>query len=494
MAENNSLKDIIKFRMDKISKLSNKGIEVYPHNYKYTHKNIDILNKGSKVIDEIVNVAGRIISLRSMGKSIFLHIQDDTAKIQVYLNSKNIYEELDQFVSHNLDLGDIIGIEGEIFLTKTNELTIRSRKITMLAKNIRPLPNLKQKDGEVFNAFTDKESRYRYRHLDLITNPSRKIIFKHRSDIIYHLRSYLNMNEFIEVETPILQPLYGGATARPFKTFHNSLDRELFLRIADELYLKRLIIGGYEKVFEIAKNFRNEGIDKSHNPEFTMCEFYQAYSDVYDMLILTEDIIKHIAKKMNIKSIEFNSHKVNLTKKFNKISFIEELNKILGVDFLKLNKDELIRSANKKNIAVDSSLSYGKIVDKLFGELVESKLIQPTFVLDYPKIISPLAKKKRDCNDEVVERFELFIGGIEFANSFTELNDPVEQRLRLQEIIKSSDKLDEEIQAVDDEFIHAMEAGMPPLGGVGIGVDRLVMLFTGQNSIKDVILFPILRS
>ena len=499
MSENTSLKEIIKFRMDKIKALQNKGVELYPHKYEFSHKNIDIHNGQAKFLSEdsnpsTVSLAGRIVSLRNMGKSAFLHIQDDSGKIQVYLSNNNIDNDLEKLVCDNLDLGDIIGCAGEVFLTKTKELSIRAKSITLLAKNIRPLPNLKEKDGESFNAFSDKESRYRYRHLDLIANPGNKDVFIKRSKVINSLRSFLNSNDYLEVETPVLQPLYGGATARPFKTFHNALDRELFLRIADELYLKRLIIGGYDKVFEIAKDFRNEGVDRSHNPEFTMCEFYQAYSDVYDMMDMTEKLIKYIACSMDIDKITFNSHSINFKEDFEKVSFVDELNKALNTDFLNLNKKELIKVAEENDIFLDENLSYGKVVDKLFGELVEPKLLNPTFVLDYPKLISPLAKKKRNTEADVVERFELFIGGMEFANSFSELNDPVEQRARLEEIIKSTSKIDKEIQVIDEEFISAMESGMPPMGGVGLGVDRLVMLFTAQVSIRDVILFPVLRS
>ena len=494
MSENKSLKDIMKFRLDKMNTLKEKGIDLYPHKYDRSHKNVELHDKMDELMGKTISIAGRIVSLRNMGKSSFLNIQDDSSKIQIYLNNNNINNEPDKLVSSNLDLGDIVGCSGELFFTKTNELTVRANTITLLAKNIRPLPNLKEKDGEAFNAFTDKESRYRYRHLDLIANPERKNIFKKRGEIINHLRSYLILNDYLEVETPVLQPLYGGATARPFKKFHNSLDRELFLRIADELYLKRLIVGGYEKVFEIAKDFRNEGVDKSHNPEFTMCEFYESYSDVYDMMELTEKLIKYIAEKMNIVEVSFNSHMINLNNDFTRVSFISELNNALGVDFLNLNKIQLLKVAKKKNVAIDDNMSHGKIIDKLFGELVEPKLINPTFVLDYPKLISPLAKRKRDSDIDVVERFELFIGGMEFANSFSELNDPMEQRTRLEEIIESTSKIDEEIQVIDEDFIAAMEAGMPPMGGVGIGVDRLVMLLAEQSSIRDVILFPVLRS
>ena len=499
MSENTSLKEIMKFRMDKVKTLKEEGLDLYPHKYEFSHKNIDICNNreyflSDKSNTEIVSLAGRVVSLRTMGKSTFLHMQDESGKIQVYLNRNNISDDLERMVCQNLDLGDIIGCRGEVFLTKTEELTIRAQNITLLAKNIRPLPNLKEKDGEAFNAFSDKESRYRYRHLDLIANPASKDIFRKRSNIINYLRSFLNSNDYLEVETPILQPLYGGATARPFKTFHNTLDRDLFLRIADELYLKRLIIGGYDKVFEIAKDFRNEGVDRSHNPEFTMCEFYQAYSDVYDMMDMTEKLIKYIAQKMNIDKLIFNSHEVDFKNEFKQVSFIKELSKALGSDFLDLNKKDLTKLATNIGVSVDESLSYGKIIDKLFGELVEPNLLDPTFVLDYPKLISPLAKKKRGASVDVVERFELFIGGMEFANSFSELNDPLEQRSRLEEIIKSTSKIDEEIQVIDEDFIAAMESGMPPTGGVGIGVDRLVMLFTEQQSIRDVILFPILRS
>ena len=489
-----SLKQIIDYRIKKINELRNNGIEPFPYKFKKDYNISTVLQSEDNLKDKAITIAGRIISLRSMGKACFMNIQDETEKMQLYIKNELIGLDNYDNIVKNLDIGDIIGIEGVLFRTKTNQLSLKVSSVSLLSKSIRPLPNIKEKDDHMFFAFDDKENRYRYRYLDLIVNPKNKALFKTRSDIIYKIREILNKKDFIEVETPILQNIHGGASAKPFITHHNTLGHDFYLRIAEELYLKRLLIGGFEKIYEIGKNFRNEGIDRTHNPEFTMLELYESYSDVYDMMELTESLIKYIAEKMNIEEVLFNSHTINLQIEFKKISFIDELNKALSGKFLDLNKKEVIDLARKSGVVLDSDLSYGKIIDKLFSELVEPNLILPTFVLDYPKLISPLAKQKRDTDLEIVERFELFIGGMEFANSFSELNDPVEQRSRLQAIIDSTSKVDKEIQVVDEDFIAAMEVGMPPVGGVGIGVDRLVMLLTGQSSIRDVILFPVLRS
>ena len=392
-----------------------------------------------------------------------------------------------------MDLGDIIGCSGELFITKTGELTIKADDVIILSKNIRPLPNLKEKEGETFNAFEDKESRYRHRQLDLIANPAVKKIFKKRARIISSLRKFLDDHSFLEVETPVLQSIYGGASARPFTTHHNTLDQSFYLRIADELYLKRLIIGGFNKVYELAKNFRNEGMDSNHNPEYTSLEYYQAYSDMFEMMTLTESLIQFVALETGEVKFEFNANKIDLTKPFQKQTMFNLLKEYAQEDLSEMDGKELVKFAKSKSLDLENDMNYGQVLDKIFGEIVEPNLIDPIFVTDYPKAISPLAKEDRDGNPNIVERFELFISGMEFANAFSELNDPIEQRNRLESQAHLRELGDEEAQVVDENFLQAMEVGMPPTGGVGIGVDRLVMLLTQQKSIKDVILFPAMR-
>ena len=488
-----SLQQIINHRLDKLEKIRNAGHIAYAYEYNKIDDIEDINNEKNNNIGDKVNTAGRIISQRKMGKASFIHIQDESSKIQIYLKNdllpKGIYDE----IVRNLDLGDIVGCSGQLFLTKTEELSIKADDLTILSKNLRPLPNLKEKEGVSFNSFGDKELRYRHRHLDLIANHDVKAIFIKRAQIIKSIRNYLDEKGYLEVETPVLQPIYGGASARPFTTFHNSLDQSLFLRIADELYLKRLIIGGFEKVYEIAKNFRNEGMDRNHNPEFTSLEFYEAYSDVYSMMIFTEELIKHTAMVVDSLIFTYDEHKINLNSEFQKKSMFELFEQYLNEDIKVMNVEGLRKIAKKKNIEIDNTMNYGQLLDKIFGEIIEPNLIHPTFVYDYPAAISPLAKKKRDGDESLVERFELFICGMEFANSFSEQNDPIEQKKRLLEQSMLRDGGDDEAQILDDDFIETMEAGMPPTGGVGIGIDRLVMLLTQKHSIKDVILFPALR-
>ncbi len=485
-----SLQQIINHRLEKLEKIRNAGHIVYAYEY---NKVDDVKDINDKKIGEKINTAGRIVSQRKMGKASFIHIQDESSKIQIYLKNDLLADGIYDEVVRNLDLGDIVGCSGELFLTKTDELSIKADKLTILSKNLRPLPNLKEKEGVSFNSYDDKELRYRHRHLDLIANHDVKNIFKKRAQIIKSIRNYLDDKGYLEVETPALQPVYGGASARPFTTFHNSLDQSFFLRIADELYLKRLIIGGFEKVYEIAKNFRNEGMDRNHNPEFTSLEFYEAYSDVYTMMDFTEKLIKHTAMKVDSLKFTYDGHEINLNSKFEKKSMLELFKHYFNVDIKALDIKGLQEIAKKQNIDIDDTLNYGQLLDKIFGEIIEPDLIQPTFVYDYPAAISPLAKKKRDDCDALVERFELFICGMEFANSFSEQNDPIEQKERLLEQSALKDKGDDEAQILDDDFIEAMEAGMPPTGGVGVGIDRLVMLLTQKHSIKDVILFPALR-
>tara|TARA_B110000438_G_scaffold122760_1_gene119825 strand:+ start:45 stop:1535 length:1491 start_codon:yes stop_codon:yes gene_type:complete len=492
-SENNSLNQVIKHRLEKLNKIKDAGINPFPYSYTSTHKIVNILAEQENLLNSHVSISGRIVSFRKMGKASFIHIQEESSKLQVYAKSDILPDTIYDNIVRNLDLGDIVGISGDLFITKMGELTVKTTGLELLSKNIRPLPNLKEKDGEAFNAFEDKELRYRHRHLDLIANPEVMDVFKLRAKIISTIRSELDAQDYIEVETPVLQNIYGGASARPFTTFHNTLEQKLYLRIADELYLKRLIIGGFTKVYEIAKNFRNEGMDRNHNPEFTALEFYQAYADVYVMMDLTEAIIHNVAKEISKKEVEFSGHKIDISQTFIRKSMFSLLNEATDEAVDKMDSQALFALAKTKNISVEKNMNYGQLLDCIFGALIEPKLVQPTFVTDYPKAISPLAKVSRDGNPEIVERFELFIGGMEFANSFTELNDPIEQRNRLEAQSRLRDLGDDEAQVVDEEFLMAMETGMPPTGGVGIGVDRLVMLLTEQDSIKDVLLFPAMR-
>ena len=490
--KNKSINQIIDFRKEKLNKLKELGINPYPHKFSPSHKSIEIIDGFNNLENKVVCIAGRIMALRKMGKASFIHVMDDKGRIQIFIKKDNVGENI--YDAFNLmDIGDFIGISGVVFKTKVGEISISAEKFDVLSKSIRPLPIVKEKEGEVYDAFTDKELRYRNRHLDLIVNAETRSTFIKRTQIINEIRTTLNAKQFLEVETPVLQSIYGGANARPFTTHHNALDQKLFLRIADELYLKRLIIGGFEKVYEMSKDFRNEGMDKNHNPEFTMLEFYWAYADYEDCMELVEEIIRNAAKCIGNLKINWGKLKIDLSKKFEKKSFYALLEKATGVDLEKMDKSEMLTVCKDNNIDIEDNCNVGQMLDGLMSTLVEPNLIAPTFVIDYPKSISPLAKLKRDGSDNIVERFELFIGGAEFANSFSELNDPIDQRSRLEEQSKLRDQGDEEAQPIDEEFIRAMEIGMPPTGGVGIGIDRLIMLLTNNHWIRDVILFPTMR-
>lgn len=490
--EHSSLKQIIDFRLEKLQKIKDSGVNPYPYSYSVSHKSEEILKDEKKLDGKTVTIAGRIMSLRKMGKASFCHVQDDAGRIQIYVRRDDIGVEAYQNFKL-LDIGDFIGVEGYVFKTKMGETSIHASIVTILSKSIRPIPIVKEKEGEEFDSFADKEQRYRNRHLDLAVNHEVKETFVKRAKIISSIREFLDNNGYIEVETPILQPLYGGANARPFLTHHNTLDRELYLRIADELYLKRLIIGGIEKVYELSKNFRNEGIDRNHNPEFTMLEFYQAYVDYEYLMDFVEELIRSAANKIGDEKVIWGDLKIDLSTKFARRPIFELLTEAIGIDVSELNEKELIKICEKFKIDTPDKINYGQIIDLLMSKLVEPKLIQPTFVIDYPKAISPLAKKHRGGNPELVERFELFIGGMEFANAFSELNDPIDQRERFESQAKLGKAGDEEAHPVDENFLQAVESGMPPTGGVGIGIDRLVMLLTNNRWIKDVILFPTLR-
>ena len=489
-----NLKQIIDFRIQKLNNIIESKINPYPSNYNRTHKINYVVNNENTLLDKEISIAGRIVSLRNMGKVSFINIQDDGSKIQLFIKKDNLIENLYNDLVKKIDIGDIVGCKGELFYTKTNELSLRANDFTMLAKSIRPLPNLKEKDGKVFFSFDDTELRYRKRYLDIIANQHVKDVFVKRAKIINAVRSYLNNDGYIEVETPILQPLYGGANAKPFKTYHNSLNQDFYLRIADELYLKRLIIGGFEKVYEISKNFRNEGIDKNHNPEFTMLEFYSSFSDVERMMDFTENMLKNVVSTISSdKIVEFKGQKICFNESFSKVDYFKIIKKESGINIENVKLSELKNFLTKNKIEITKSSNKFNLLDKIFSIYVEPKLIQPTFVYNYPIELSPLAKKKKN-SPNIVDRFELFIGGMEIANAFSELNDPIDQRNRLKEQSNLRDLGDDEAQTLDEDFIEAMEYGMPPTGGVGLGIDRLCMILSSQDSIKDVILFPTLKS
>ena len=491
--EKQSLKEIINFRLQKVKKLRESGIDPYPHNFKPSNYSNELKNEFKSYENKDVVIAGRIMALRKMGKASFFHLEDAGGRIQVYIKKDDVGEsQYDIFKL--LDIGDFAGVNGFVFKTKTKEISVHAKSITVLAKSTRPLPIVKEKNGETFDSFDDKEQRYRNRHLDLIVNPEVKEVFKKRALITSALRSYLDNEDFLEVETPVLQPLYGGANARPFKTHHNSLDQTFYLRIADELYLKRLIIGGCDRVYELSKDFRNEGMDRNHNPEFTMLEWYEAYSDYKDQMNRVEDVIRFAAESIGKIKIDWGDIKIDLSKKFDRKPFLELLKDATGKDLLDADEKKLRLVCKENKIEISNKENYGQLLDELMRKLVEPNLIHPVFVIDHPKEISPLAKSHRSGENKLVERFELFIGGAEFANSFSELNDPLDQRVRLENQVKLREEGDEEAQPIDDNFIEAMECGMPPTGGVGLGVDRLVMLLTDNRSIRDVLLFPAMRN
>ena len=491
--QHKSLKQIIDYRKEKLLKIKESGIDPFPQKFTPNHFSKDIIHNFDKLQNKDVILAGRIMSIRKMGKASFFHLQDQFGKIQIFIKRDDVGEE-----NYNnfklLDIGDFVGIEGYVFKTKVGEISIHTNLLTILCKSIRPLPIVKEKEGEAYDEFIDKEHRYRNRHLDLIVNPNNREIFIKRSIIIKGIRNYLDKMDFLEVETPVLQPIYGGANARPFTTHHNALDQKLYLRIADELYLKRLIIGGFDRVYEIAKDFRNEGMDRNHNPEFTMLEFYWAYADYEDNMNLVEYMLRTVAQSIEKTQIKWGEMAIDLSKPFKRRPILELLNEATGEDLSDFSEKKLRDVCNSNHVDVDSNFNYGQMLDALMSELVEPKLIEPTFVTDYPKAISPLAKKHRNGNLNLVERFELFIGGAEFANAFTELNDPIDQRDRFELQARLAESGDDEAHPIDEKFLEAIECGMPPTAGVGIGIDRLVMLLTENITIKEVILFPSMRS
>jgi lysyl-tRNA synthetase class 2 len=497
MAEQKS--DLEARRMEEIELLEQAGVNIYPVAFDKTHMAASIVdNFDDENLDEFkeVAVAGRIMSIRRMGKASFFHIQDESGKIQIYFKKNEIPDDYDNLKL--LDIGDIIGVKGYAFRTRMGEISVHCVSFAILCKSLKPIPVAKEEVDEegnkiVHDAFADKELRYRQRYIDLIVNPHVRETFKKRSRIISEIRRYFDDHGWLEVETPILQPIYGGATARPFITHHNTLDMELYLRIADELYLKRLIVGGFEGVYEISKNFRNEGMDKTHNPEYTALEIYVAYKDYDWMMDMTEDLLSTVTEKVcGTTDIEYDGNQISMAKPFARKKMFDLFEEYTGKQLKGLSREECLAAAKELDVPVDDNASHMKILDEIFGEKVEPNLIQPTFVVDYPIEMSPLAKKHRS-EEGLVERFELFINGAEITNAFSELNDPRDQRQRLEEQAKIRAAGDDEAMVVDEDFLNALEIGMPPTAGLGIGVDRLVMLLTGEVSIRDVLLFPQMR-
>ena len=442
-----------------------------------------------------ITIAGRMMSRRIMGSASFFEIQDHTGRIQVYIRRDEVCPEGDTTLYNTvfkklLDIGDIIGVRGHAFITQTGELSIHCKEFTILSKSIRPLPIVKEKDGQVFDAFTDPEQRYRQRYVDLIVNPHVKDVFVKRSKIMATMREYFNEAGCLEVDTPVLQPIPGGAAARPFITHHNSLDTDLYLRIANELYLKRLIVGGFNGVYEFSRNFRNEGMDRTHNPEFTCMEIYVPYKDYFWMMEFTEKMLEKVCVAVN-DSTEVNiaGNQISFKAPFRRLSMTDAIKEATGYDITGQNEQQLREACQRLNVEIDDTMGKGKLIDAIFGTYCEEKLIQPTFITDYPIEMSPLCKRHRS-NPELTERFELFVNGKELCNAYSELNDPIDQYERFQEQLKLSEKGDDEAMFIDMDFVRALEYGMPTCSGMGIGIDRLTMFMTGQQTIQDVLLFP----
>ncbi len=488
------LDHVMRARFEKLARLRELGVNPFPYGFTRTHTVEALLSDFDKLSgsEEIVKIAGRIVSVRLMGKAAFTHIQEEEHRIQLYFKM-NLLEELDWEVFQLGDIGDIFGVSGILFTTRTGERTLKVSKLTLLSKNIRPLPAIKEKDDNVWFKWDDKEERYRNRTIDLILNRESRQALVTRSLITREIRDFLEEDGFLEVETPIMQSMYGGAAAKPFVTHYNALDHDYYLRIADELYLKRLIAGGIPRVFEIAKDFRNEGIDRLHSPEFTMMECYAAYEDYNFCADLVERMFVRLSENVLKKeTIIFGDHEISLKAPFRRATMSELVKENCNIDIIGRDRDELASEVKKLGLHVEDNWGVGKIIDELFSEKIEPELIQPTFVMDYPVELSPLAKKHRSI-DGLVERFELFIAGMEVANSFSELNDPIDQRSRFEEQARLKDEGDDEAHPIDEEYLQALEIGMPPTGGLGMGVDRIAMILTGTDSLRDVILFPTLR-
>jgi len=488
-------------RRNSLNELKKLGINPYPAaKYEITANSADILKNfdAAKENYKDISIAGRITSRRIMGKASFVELQDAHGKIQVYVNRDIICPDEDKTFYNTvfkklMDIGDIIGVKGDAFITQTGETSVRVKELTLLTKSVRPLPVVKEKDGKVYDAFSDPEQRYRQRYLDLIVNPQVKETFLKRTKLTNSMREFLNGKDYLEVETPILQPIYGGAAARPFKTHHNTHDQTLYLRIANELYLKKLIVGGFDGVYEFAKDFRNEGMDRFHNPEFTQMELYVAYKDYFWMMDLVEEMVEKIALDLNgTTKIQVGENLIDFQRPWKRFTMFEAIEHFTGIDISKMDEAQLLETAKKLDVPTDETMGKGKLIDEIFGEQCEAKLIQPTFITDYPVEMSPLAKKHRS-KKGLVERFEAIVNGKEICNAYSELNDPIDQRARFEEQLELGKRGDEEAMMLDEDFLRAIETGMPPTSGLGIGIDRLSMIMTNSQSIQDVLFFPQMR-
>ncbi len=495
------LNDLQLQRRQKLEKIRNLGIDPYPAEmWEVNAYSAGILKEYNPEINNFqdVSMAGRIMSHQSRGKVSFLKIKDDQGRLQLYISrdmlcpgeDKTFYDDL---VSHLLDIGDFIGVKGEVFITKTGETTLKVKELKLLAKALNPLPVVKEKDGEVFDAFADPELRYRMRYVDLIVNSHVKETFIKRTKVVQSLRNTFNASGYLEVETPVLQAVHGGAAARPFTTHHNALDMPLYLRIANELYLKRLIVGGFEGVYEFSRNFRNEGIDRTHNPEFTGLEIYVSYKDYNWMMDYTEIMLENVARDVNGSTeVTVGNEIISFARPYKRMTMFDAIKTYTGVDVSGMDEDQLRDTCRTLGISTDPSMGKGKLIDEIFSEKCEKHCIQPTFIMDYPVEMSPLTKKHRS-KEGLVERFELYVNGKEIANAYTELNDPIDQRERFEEQAALAGRGDDEAMPLDEDFLRALEYGMPPTAGLGIGIDRLTMLMTNQASIQEVLFFPQMR-
>ncbi len=485
-AEVQDINEIIAVRHQKLEDLRAQGNDPYEQvKYEVTATAKDIFASYSDYEGKEVSLAGRIMSKRVMGKASFIHVQDGTDRIQAYVRIDALGEEA--YASFKkLDIGDIIGLVGEVFTTHKGEISIKATKYTLLSKSLLPLP-------EKYHGLKDQDTRYRQRYVDLIVNPEVKDTFVKRSQIITAIREYLNSRGYIEVDTPILNTIPSGANARPFITHHNTLDLDMYLRIAPELYLKRLIVGGFDKVYEMGRLFRNEGMDTKHNPEFTTIELYEAYTDYYGMMEIAEGLFKYVAEKvLGTTTLNYQGKVIELGGNWRKVTMVDLVKEELGLDFNQEDMPALIEKAKGLGLEVEKDTTWGKLLYQVFDELIESKLVQPTFVLDYPVEVSPLAKRKAS-DKRLTERFEFFMNSFEMGNAFSELNDPIDQRKRFEDQVKEREKGDDEAQMMDDDYVTALEYGLPPTGGMGIGIDRAIMLFTDSASIRDVLLFPTMK-
>ncbi len=485
-------------RRNSLQELRKLGINPYPANeYKTTHFSTEIkeqFDPEKENLKEVV-LAGRIMSRRIMGKASFAEIQDSKGRIQIYVNRDEICPGEDKTLYNTvfkklLDIGDFIGIKGYVFKTQVGETSIHVNELTVLSKSLKPLPIVKEKDGKVYDAFSDPEMRYRQRYVDLVVNPEVRETFRKRTILMQTIRNFFNGFEYLEVDTPVLQPIPGGAAASPFVTHHNALDIPLYLRIANELYLKRLIVGGYEGVYEFSRNFRNEGMDRTHNPEFTALEIYVAYKDYNWMMDFTAEMVEKVALALHGKTdVQVGDKVIDFKRPYKKVTMADAIKEYTGFDISGKSEEQLREICDKLNVEHDASMGKGKLIDEIFGEKCEHNYIQPTFIIDYPVEMSPLCKKHRT-NPELTERFELFVNGHELANAYSELNDPIDQRERFEEQLKLQEKGDDEAMYIDYDFIRALEYGMPPTSGMGIGIDRLTMMMTNSPSIQDVLFFP----